>query len=104
MAISQPYEWRAAFTRFSPGRASPDPALIGAAEDEAFAVGGRPAAPEADPLLRLAVCRDDPRRAGRDGLDLVLALGLAAVQYPGPAGRARRHELVPGVHRDGPLI
>src|SRR5580692_9194699 len=38
------------------------PALVGAAEDEAFAVGGRPATPDAGPLLRLAVRGDDPRR------------------------------------------
>src|SRR3984957_12812019 len=80
------------------------PALVGAAEDEAFAVGGRPATPDAGPLLRLAVRGDDPRRGGRGGRDLVLAVRLAAVQRPGPAGRDRRHELVPGVHRDGPLI
>src|SRR5580693_6495934 len=83
---------------------TPDAALVGAAEDEAFAVGGRAAAPDAGSLLRLAVGRDDPRCGGRGGLDVVLAPGLAAVECPGPAGRYRRHELVPGVHRDGPLI
>src|SRR5882757_1480367 len=98
--LCQPYD-----TIPQPGRIHRcGPALVGAAEDEALAVGGRPAAPDAGSLLRLAVGGDDPRRGGRGGLDVVLALGLAAVECPCPAGRDRCHELLPGVHRDGPLI
>src|SRR5262245_51645119 len=78
--------------------------LVCAAEDEPFAVGGRQAAPDARTLLRLAVGRDDPRRGGRGGLDLLLALRPTAVERPGPAGRDRRSELIPGVHGDGPLV
>src|SRR5216683_6996233 len=73
-------------------RARPRPPalpLVGAAEDEAFAIGGRLAAPDAGPLLRLAVCGDDARRGGSGGLDVVLAPWLAAVECPGPAGRDR---------------
>src|ERR1017187_6734539 len=78
--------------------------LVGAAEDEAFAVRGRLTAPDAGPLLRLAVCGDDARRGGSGGLDVVLALGRGAVEWPRPARRDGCHELVPSVPRDGPLI
>src|SRR5258708_19327841 len=58
--------------------------LVCAAEDEPFAIGGRLTAPDANPLLRLAVRRDAARCCGRGSLDFVLALRLSASEPPAP--------------------
>ena len=78
--------------------------LVRAAEDEPFTVNGWLATPDAVSLLRLAVRRDDARRGGGGGFDVVFASGLAAVKGPGPADCHCRRELVPGVRRGSPLI
>src|SRR5215471_5861382 len=83
---------------------TPSAWLVSTAEDEPRAVVGRLTAADAGSLLRLAIRRDDARCGGSGGLDVVLALGLAAVERPGPAGRDGRGEFLPGVDRDGPLV
>src|SRR6185312_7063840 len=71
--------------------------LVGAAEDDALAVGRRQVAADAGTRLRRCVQRDAAGRGGGRGLDLLFALFGAAVEGAGPPGGYRLGEVVPVV-------